>query len=73
MADSNDKPKERRRGHGEGSFYQRDDGLWVGSIRLGWEDGKRKRVVRYGKTKAEARAKMRNVSTTPASLRRLSR
>lgn len=52
-----DHPKQsapkRRRGHGEGGIYQRADGRWVGAVDLGWQDGKRKRKVVYGKTRAE--------------------
>ena len=41
-----------RRGHGEGSIYQREsDGKWCISVNLGWADGKRKRKVIYGKTR----------------------
>lgn len=47
-----DKPK-RRRGHNEGSIYQRKDGLWVASVSLGMVNGKRKRKYIYGKTRAE--------------------
>lgn len=43
-----------RRGHGEGSIYQRaSDGRWVGVLDLGWHDGKRKRRTVYGATRAE--------------------
>jgi integrase len=42
----------KRRGKGEGSIYQRDDGLWVGAVDLGWIDGKRSRKVVSGKTRA---------------------
>ena len=45
----------RRRGHGEGGVYRRaSDGLWVGSLDLGYVDGKRKRRTVYGKTRREA-------------------
>src|SRR5262249_50645872 len=40
----------RRRGHNEGSIFQRADGRWVASISL--ENGKRKDV--YGSTRKEA-------------------
>jgi hypothetical protein len=41
--------KETRRGHGEGAIYQRaSDGKWVGSVNLGYENGKRKRKTIYG-------------------------
>jgi integrase len=42
----------KRRGRGEGSVFERDDGLWVGCISLGYtESGKRKRKTVYGATK----------------------
>jgi len=44
----------RRRAHGEGSVYQRADGMWVAAVDLGWIDGKRRRRVVYGKTEQEA-------------------
>lgn len=44
----------KRRGHGEGSIYRRaDNGLWVGSLNLGWREGKRVRRAFYGKTRRE--------------------
>ena len=49
----------RRRGPGEGSIYRRQDGLWVGAINLGWEAGRRRRKVVYGKTRGEAAKKAR--------------
>lgn len=49
----------RRRGHNEGGIYQRkSDGLWVGAVHLGWENGKRKRKVVYGKTRADVAQKV---------------
>jgi integrase len=45
----------KRRGHGEGSIYQRRDARWVGSLTL--EDGKRKYF--YGKTRREVQEKLR--------------
>lgn len=48
-----------RRGHGEGSIYQREsDGLWVSVVNLGWIDGKRKRKYIYGKTRKEVAEKL---------------
>lgn len=42
----------KRRGHGEGSIYQRKDGQWCATIELGRDgNGKRKRRVVYGRTK----------------------
>ena len=39
-----------RRGHGEGSIYQRRDGRWVASVEIGWQPDARGRVVRRRKT-----------------------
>jgi integrase len=48
-----------RRGHGEGSIYRRQsDGKWVGSLDLGWIDGRRKRKVVYGAIRAEVRDRL---------------
>jgi integrase len=44
-----------RRGHGEGSIYQRSDGRWAASISL--EDGKRKTF--YGKTRREVQEQLK--------------
>lgn len=49
-----------KRANGEGSFHKRDNGTWM--ARVSYVDpttGKRKRVAYYGKTKAEARAKLK--------------
>ncbi len=52
----------KRRGRGEGSIYQRGDGLWTASVNLGYgPDGRRKRRTIYGATKAEAQAKLQQV------------
>jgi integrase len=49
----------KRRGRGEGSVYQRADGLWIASISLGYgPDGKRQRLVVAGVTKKEALEKL---------------
>jgi integrase len=49
----------KRRGRDEGSLYQRGDGLWVGSLSLGYDQaGKHRRRVVYGKTKREAQQKL---------------
>ena len=49
-----------RRGHGEGSIYQRkSDGKWVSSVDLGYVDGKRKRKTIYGKTRREVAEKLK--------------
>ena len=46
--------KQRRRGHGEGSIYRRQDGRWGADISL--ENGNRKTL--YGKTRAEVADKL---------------
>lgn len=49
-----------KRANGEGSVYKRDDGLWVGAVTL--QHGRRKVV--YGRTRAEASAKLTTVLKT---------
>lgn len=48
----------RRRGPGEGAVYQRADGIWVGSVELGWHGGKRRRRYVYAKTHREISRKI---------------
>jgi len=48
----------KRRGHGEGSVYQRKDGKWVAELDLGWIDGKRRRKQAYTRTQREALGKL---------------
>src|SRR5688572_4730914 len=47
--------KEKRRGHGEGAIFQRQDGRWVARLML--PTGKRKDM--YAKTRKEAGDKLR--------------
>lgn len=47
----------KKRGHGEGTIYQRPDGIWRGQVRL---PGQRKTV--YGKTRAEVQRKLRAIT-----------
>ena len=47
-----------RRGHGEGSIYQRADGRWAAAVGLGWTGGKRRRKVLYGSTRREVADKL---------------
>ncbi|MBL8775085.1 MAG: site-specific integrase [Acidimicrobiales bacterium] len=56
-----------RRGHGDGSIYQRSDGRWVGEVHLGWEDEKRRRKFVYARTRREAADKMREVQRLVAA------
>lgn len=50
-----------RRTKGDGSFYQRSDGMWVGSVELPSLDGKRRRKVVVAKDRNEAIAKLKKV------------
>jgi integrase len=50
--------KKRKRGQGEGSIYKRKDGLWAGAVNLGYQAGKLKRKVYYGKTRSEVSEKL---------------
>src|SRR4051812_23941505 len=52
-----------RRGHNEGSIYQRaSDGKWVAMIHVGYgQDGKRKRKPVYGKTRKEVAEKLKTL------------
>jgi hypothetical protein len=52
--DSSKKTNKKRRGRGAGSVFEREDGLWVGSVSLGYtEAGKRKRKTVCRATKRE--------------------
>lgn len=49
----------KRRADGEGSIYKRQDGVWTGSLTIGYnERGGQKRKVVYGRTQKEAREKL---------------
>jgi integrase len=50
--------KGRKRGQGEGSIYKRKDGLWVAAANLGYQNGKLRRKVYYGKSRKEASDKL---------------
>jgi integrase len=61
MGSDDEKParKKTRRQRGEGGLSQRADGLWRGTLDLGWGlNGKRRQKVVYAKTKAEAAKKL---------------
>lgn len=47
-----------RRGHGEGSIFQRNDGLWVARLDLGYRDGRRRRKDLYGRTRRDVQRKL---------------
>ena len=42
-----------RRGHGEGSIFERKDGRWVAIVDYGYRNGKRHRKSIYGATRKE--------------------
>jgi integrase len=44
----------KRRGHNEGSIFQRADGRWVATLDLGWHNGRRVRRSFYAKTRKAA-------------------
>ena len=48
-----------RRGRGEGGITKRSDGRWMAQVDLGWQDGKRRRKMLYGRTKREVQDKLR--------------
>ncbi len=49
----------KRRPNGEGSIRHRQDGRWEASAFATTNQGTRKRVYLYGRTRAEAREKLR--------------
>ena len=52
----------KRRAHGEGSVYKRSDGRWAGAVPIGYtSEGRLRRKTVYGKTQAEALAKLEEV------------
>src|SRR5579859_706497 len=54
-----------RRSRGDGSVYRRSDGRWIGTVNVGWRDGRRLRKSVQGATRKEVqdavRAVIRNV------------
>ena len=47
-----------RRGRGEGSIWQRQDGRWEARVDLGYIGGRRRRKALYGATQREVREKL---------------
>jgi integrase len=43
----------KKRGRGEGSIYERNDGRWAAAIDLGFEDDRRVRKTIYGATRRQ--------------------
>jgi integrase len=58
----------KRRGRNEGGIFQRADGLWVGTLSLGYNaQGKRLRTTVYGATKKEAQEALRKLQNDTAN------
>jgi integrase len=47
-----------RRGHNEGSIYQRADGRWAATVNISYEGSRRRRKSFYGSTRAEVARKL---------------
>lgn len=63
MGKKNKVQKHTRRANGDGSIFQRKDGLWCGYITLGYdENGKQKKRYVYGSSRAEVSAKLTELS-----------
>lgn len=50
-----------RRSRDEGSIYRRSDGRWCAVLNIGCVNGKRRRVVRYARTRREAAERLREL------------
>src|SRR5512143_3300818 len=48
----------KRRGHNQGTIFQRKDGRWCASVSLGYKDGKLQRKCYYGATQKEVSDKL---------------
>lgn len=68
----NVKKKRARRGRGEGSIYQRANGMWCATYSAGYaNDGNRKRRTVFGESKEDVQKKLRdklNQATTSLSI-----
>lgn len=49
-----------RRGRGEGSIVQRNDGRWMARVDLGWQNGKRQSKAIYARTRRAVAARLRD-------------
>ena len=61
------RPRQKRRGAGEGNISKRKDGTWQGSVLLGYdpETGNPKRKYFYGKTRKEVQRKVGELTIIP--------
>jgi integrase len=55
---SKEEAKKRKRGQREGSIYKRKDGRWAAALNLGYQNGRLKRKMFYGKTRKEVADKL---------------
>ena len=56
-----DMSKDKRQPYGDGAFYQRSDGMWIGAVKGGWtERGTRRRITVSSRDKATAKRKLRD-------------
>lgn len=55
----NQEPRKGHQPNGDGSLYKRKDGYWVGAFYAHTTSGAKKRVVLYGKSREEAKDKLR--------------
>jgi integrase len=70
MSDDGKKKARARRGRGEGTITQLSDGRWRARLSRGkGANGKRRREVFYGKTKAEAMEKLRDAQALRGAAR----
>ena len=53
-----EKSEKRKRGQGEGSIYQRNDGRWAGVVTVGTLRGRRARKSFYGETRKEVQDRL---------------
>jgi len=61
------KKQPEKRSYGEGTIFQREDGLWVGRKTVMDMDGKRKPKTKYGKTYDEVKAKLDDITDALAA------
>ena len=58
MGDRPGTSSRRRRGHNEGSIFQRKDGRWVARVDLGYQNGRRQRKDMFGRTRRDVQQKL---------------
>ncbi len=61
------KKQPEKRAYGEGTIFQREDGLWVERKTVTGMDGKRKPATRYGKSRDEVEGKLEKIADSLAA------